>query len=132
MLVIVFNAAWCGHCKALAPVWEQLGESISSEHVVIAKMDHTANDFADVQIDIQGYPTLALVTAKDNKVVMYEGDRSLKSFQAFLKQNASNGKDIKVEETEETDSEEPERLFTVDDDDEAAKIDDDDADRDEL
>ena len=63
--------------------------------IIIAKMDGTANDVpTKFNIQIQGFPTLKLFRA-DNKVVDYEGDRSLADLVRFLKKNAANGKFIK-------------------------------------
>ena len=105
---IEFYAPWCGHCKKLAPLWEELAESVKSDKIVIAKMDATANDLpADAAFTIQGFPTLKLVKAGTNQVVDYEGDRTLPSMAAFLKKNAVHGSEVEVAaEGAETSSEE--------------------------
>ena len=44
-------ASWCGHCKALAPVYEDLADSYKdSEQVVIAKMDGTLNEAEGLEV----------------------------------------------------------------------------------
>ncbi|KAI8834536.1 protein disulfide-isomerase [Chytriomyces cf. hyalinus JEL632] len=88
-------APWCGHCKKLAPIWDELAEQLSkedSEYVTIAKMDGTENDFpAEVNVQVQGFPTLKMWKAETNEIVDYDsGDRTLESLLAWLKKNASN------------------------------------------
>lgn len=48
--MIEFYAPWCGHCKALAPKYDELAEKLAGvPSVMIAKMDATENE-----IDVEG------------------------------------------------------------------------------
>jgi protein disulfide-isomerase A1 len=95
---VEFYAPWCGHCKNLAPIWDQLGAKAPKTDFVIAKMDATANDIpSEFGIQIQGFPTLKLFRA-DGRVVDYEGDRSLPDLVRFLQKNAVNGKKVTDED----------------------------------
>lgn len=79
-----------GHCKQLAPVWDKLGEKYAdSADIVIAKMDSTANELEDIKI--QGFPTIKLFKKGDNKVVDYNGERTLEGFSKFLESDGKDG-----------------------------------------
>ena len=72
-------APWCGHCKSLEPIYKKLAKRFEKvDSVVIAKMDGTENEHADV--DVKGFPSIMLFTAeKGAKPVVFDGgDRSLK------------------------------------------------------
>jgi len=92
---VEFYAPWCGHCKKLAPTWEELASNIAANpanaNVVIAKMDATENDLpSHVPFRIQGFPTLKLFKAgAEKEIVDYSGDRSYESLVEFLTENAA-------------------------------------------
>jgi len=87
---VEFYAPWCGHCKKLAPIWDELGEIFEDKapNVVIAKIDATANSLPD-GIDVQGFPTLIFYPADNKQGVQYNEDRGLESLKAFVLQHAS-------------------------------------------
>ena len=87
-VLVKFYAPWCGHCKSLAPVWEELATHAGEvKDLVIAKFDATANEVEGVSI--RGYPTLRFYP-KDNKAgVEYDGDRDLEAFKDWLNANSS-------------------------------------------
>merc|ERR1711863_146287 len=87
---VEFYAPWCGHCKKLAPIWDELAEKFEdNEKVVIAKLDATSNEVENVKI--RGFPTLKLFKAGDNSVVDYSGGRTLDDFVKFLSPESSEG-----------------------------------------
>ena len=83
------HVQWCGHCKKLEPVWNELGEAAKDmATVTIAKMDATANDVPDSRIAVKGFPTIKFVT-KEGEVKDYSGGRALDDFKKFLEKEAA-------------------------------------------
>lgn len=82
-VLVEFYAPWCGHCKQLVPIYDQLGENYKdSETVVIAKMDATINELEHTKIT--SFPTIKLYKKGDNTAVDYNGERTLEGMTKFI------------------------------------------------
>ena len=87
-VLVKYYAPWCGHCKALAPVWDSLAKDVEAiDDLIIAKFDATANEVQG--LEIRGYPTLKFYP-KDNKDgVDYDAGREEADFKKWLSENSS-------------------------------------------
>lgn len=55
--MVEFYAPWCGHCKKLAPQYDEVAEKLKGvESVIVAKMDATANE-----VDVPGVSGSAIL-----------------------------------------------------------------------
>eukprot|EP00606_Chrysophyceae_sp_TOSAG23-5_P000967 GSChrysophyteH2.ASY1.ANO1.354.1 assembled CDS len=89
-VMVEFYAPWCGHCKSLAPEYEELGAALAGHpNVVIAKMDSTANEIDVDGVDVKGFPTLMFFKGNKKPVPMkYEEGRTKDEILAFIQKNA--------------------------------------------
>lgn len=114
---IKMYAPWCGHCKSMAPAWEEFAESMKDDDsVIIGDFDATANDVGkwllftlekDIENDfiwiktlghpaysVSGYPTIFWVKNGDKaNPQKYQGGRSVDDFKKWVKDNRSKAKD---------------------------------------
>ncbi|MFT5083173.1 MAG: thioredoxin 1 [Lentisphaeria bacterium] len=58
-VLVDFWAAWCGPCKMIAPVLDELAKEYAGK-IKICKMDVDANKATPAKFNIRGIPTLML------------------------------------------------------------------------
>jgi len=84
--LVEFFAPWCGHCKNLAPIYEQLADAFAhaQNKVVVAKVDADgAGRSLGERYGVTGFPTLKWFSA-DGKDEPYEGGRDLDALAEFI------------------------------------------------
>lgn len=83
---VKFFAPWCGHCKRLAPTWEELGKKFfGNDNVNIVKVDCTLDASKQLcsEQEVDGFPTLYLYR-DGRKVSEYNGSRNLEDLYDFV------------------------------------------------
>lgn len=99
--LVEFYAPWCGHCKNLAPIYEQLADAYAyaKDEVIIAKVDADEHKDLGSKFGVKGFPTLKWfpkgVTEPD-KVEEFSGGRDLDSLAGFIRDKTGIRAKIKV------------------------------------
>jgi len=85
--LVEFYAPWCGHCKSLAPTYEQLGALFNDDgKPVVAKVDATDESFSDIVAAnlVRSFPTIKLFKGDSSRAIDYQGPRDLPDMVEFI------------------------------------------------
>jgi len=86
LILVEFFAPWCGHCKALAPHWEEAATALKEQNIKLAKVDCTAETELCSSFGIQGYPTLKVF--RKGEASEYAGTRKADGIISYMKKQA--------------------------------------------
>ena len=94
-VLVEFYAPWCGHCKQLAPKYEQLAQVFAGESsVVIASVDASESEGLATKYDVSGYPTIKFFPADSTEPESYDGGRELEDLVAFMNEKAGTQRNV--------------------------------------
>lgn len=86
-VLVKFYAPWCGHCKTLAPHYDEAAKKLSNNpNILLVKVDSTLNEVAG--LEIQGFPTLKFYAKdKSQAPIDYNGARDADGIIEWLKEH---------------------------------------------
>ncbi len=87
--MVEFFAPWCGHCKKLAPEYEETAKAFAGEAGVgVYTVDATENSELAGKYDVSGYPTLKWFPPGSSEPIDYDSGRDADALIEYINDKA--------------------------------------------
>jgi len=78
---VQFYAPWCGHCRRMMPLWEDMAKTLEGQ-THVGKVDCTVNEWIKNKYHIRGFPTIKLFA--NGRIDSFDGARTEVALKEFL------------------------------------------------
>ena len=92
-VLVEFYAPWCGHCKALEPVYDKVGKTFANENnCVVAKVDADQEKGLGKRFGLRGFPMIKFFSKNNKDGEEYTGGKTEQDFIEYLNEKCGTNR----------------------------------------
>ncbi|KAL3316692.1 Protein disulfide-isomerase tmx3 [Cichlidogyrus casuarinus] len=82
-MLVMFYAPWCGHCKKVGEIYEDVANELGKDGILTAALDATQYRSIADKYSIAGYPTIKFIHG--DKIVEFNQERTFSEMVSFAR-----------------------------------------------